>query len=93
MIILKMTNLILKCPRCSHIWTYKGKNKFVTSCSNCKTSVYLKKNTIPSNSVVGPVGKTESKAQANNIATESEFIVKTPPSSVGADIEYDIDCD
>ena len=31
----------LKCPRCSKEWDYKGENKFVTSCSNCKTSVYF----------------------------------------------------
>lgn len=60
-----MSNLVLKCQRCSHLWTYKGKNKFVTSCSNCKTSVYFKKNMIPSNSVVEPEGKTESKARVS----------------------------
>jgi hypothetical protein len=55
-------NLILKCQRCNHFWTYKGKNKFVTSCSNCKTSVYFKKNMIPSGLLVeGPSGQTESK--------------------------------
>jgi len=57
--------IILKCQRCLTIWTYSGKNKFVTSCSSCKTSVSIKKNMIPSDSVGRPEGKTESKAHPN----------------------------
>ena len=52
----------LKCQRCSHFWIYKGQNKFVTSCSSCKTSVCFKKNMIRSGLVVaGPENQTESK--------------------------------
>ena len=41
-------SMTLKCQRCLHLWKYKGKKRFVTSCSSCKTSVYFKKNMIPS---------------------------------------------
>ncbi len=82
------TNLTLRCQRCSHLWTYKGKNKFVTSCSYCKTSVYLKKNLIPSNSVEGPEGKTESKAHADY----KPHLITTTPSVQGEDIKHDINC-
>jgi hypothetical protein len=70
-----MERLILKCQRCSHLWAYKGKNKFVTSCSNCKTSVYFKKNMIPSGSEVnGPASQMESKAHADLvIGNQNQF--------------------
>jgi|1185.fasta_scaffold1372285_2 hypothetical protein len=62
-----LNNFVLKCQRCSHIWAYKGKNNWVTSCSNCKTTVYFKKNMIPSGLLVdGPRGQTESKVHSHD---------------------------
>jgi hypothetical protein len=64
--------ILLKCQRCSHLWTYKGKNNWVTSCSNCKTSVYFKKNMIPSGLLVGgPGGQTESNKVYSNDTKDS----------------------
>ena len=38
----------LRCPNkeCNNEWEYKGKSKFYACCSNCRTTVNIKKNTI-----------------------------------------------
>ena len=38
----------LRCGRCSHEWTYNGKNPYFTLCTFCKTTVRIKKNKIES---------------------------------------------
>lgn len=38
----------LVCPRCGNLWNYTGTNQYVTSCSKCKTSVSIRKNTVAS---------------------------------------------
>jgi DNA-directed RNA polymerase subunit RPC12/RpoP len=32
----------LKCKHCEHIWNYKGKNPYLTTCPYCSWKVYLK---------------------------------------------------
>jgi len=31
----------MKCKRCGHEWSYKGKSTYYCSCPNCKTSVKI----------------------------------------------------
>jgi hypothetical protein len=44
-----MTGNKLRCNRCGNVWNYSGINKYVTSCSKCKTSVSIRKNTVIEN--------------------------------------------
>jgi len=43
MILEKIKGLKLSCNRCKHIWVYKGKSDWYTSCPRCKSSVNVKK--------------------------------------------------
>ena len=34
----------LKCPKCGHIWNYKGKAKIAATCPSCIQKISIKKN-------------------------------------------------
>ena len=37
--------VVLKCPRCSHVWNYKGKNPYSCNCAYCRTGISIKRHT------------------------------------------------
>jgi len=36
--------VLLRCQRCSHQWSYTGRNPYFTLCPRCKTTVRMRKN-------------------------------------------------
>jgi uncharacterized C2H2 Zn-finger protein len=37
--------VVLKCPRCKHVWNYRGKNPYNCNCAYCHTGLSIKKHT------------------------------------------------
>jgi hypothetical protein len=36
----------LRCPKCGHIWDYKGRREFYVTCPNCYYKVNIRKNRV-----------------------------------------------
>lgn len=59
-----MTRNMLKCNRCGNVWVYTGTNYYVTSCSKCKTSVSIRKNTVCELDILGCDAKVSNSVES-----------------------------
>jgi len=39
----RMRGIPLRCHKCAHIWTYRGRSHYRTTCPACHVTVYLDK--------------------------------------------------
>jgi len=67
--------IILQCQRCSHQWTYTGRNPYFTLCTYCKTTVRLKKSKIEdleSRCNLAQVGAQDRLQRVENTPTKAD---------------------
>ena len=38
--------VVLKCPRCGHVWDYRGSKQYYAKCPSCLTTLSIRKNRV-----------------------------------------------